>query len=129
MTAIPGTEPAELDEQPDSAKGPAERPQESLRAWFGRVYQEYGPALAVFGLLKLTGFTVFLWLLTWSGEYLTKNPRFGGGARPWDVLAYWDGWWYRQVAENGYDPRLVKIGPPPLSSSRTRSPSSRSTPA
>ncbi|WP_235502433.1 MULTISPECIES: glycosyltransferase family 39 protein [unclassified Kitasatospora] len=120
MTAIPGTEPAELDdldEHSDSGKGPAEpgdRPRESLREWFRRASEEYGPALALFGLLKLTGFTVFMWLLTWSGEYLTKNPRFGGGARPWDVVAGWDGWWYRHVAENGYDPRLVVIGPPPF---------------
>ncbi|MER5865023.1 glycosyltransferase family 39 protein [Kitasatospora sp. NPDC002040] len=121
MTAIPGTEPAELDERPDPVTdGPEapeearERPGEPFREWYRRTAQEYGPALAVFGLLKLTGFTVFMWLLTWSGEYLTKTPRFGGGARPWDVLAGWDGWWYRQVAENGYDPQLVVIGPPPF---------------
>ncbi|BFV60184.1 membrane protein [Kitasatospora sp. CMC57] len=117
MTAIPGTETAEPAERPNSARspeGPVERAGESLRAWFRRTSQEYGPALAVFGLLKLTGFTAFMWLLTWSGEYLTKNVRFGGGARPWDVLAGWDGWWYRQVAENGYAPQLVRIGPPPF---------------
>jgi hypothetical protein len=117
LTAIPGTERDDLDERPDRLDGPAEpveRPRESLREWFRRASEEYGPVLALFGLLKLTGFTVFMWLLTWSGEYLTKNPRFGGGARPWDVLAGWDGWWYRQVAENGYDPRLVVIGPPPF---------------
>lgn len=38
-----------------------------------------------------------------------KNPRFGGGAHWWDVLATWDGWWYLQVAEHGYSPALVRL--------------------
>lgn len=37
-----------------------------------------------------------------------EEPRFGGGAHWWDVLATWDGWWYLQVAEKGYDPRPLE---------------------
>ncbi|MGW0911243.1 hypothetical protein ACWD1Z_05785 [Streptomyces sp. NPDC002784] len=69
----------------------------------------YGPVLALYGTLKLIGFTVFLALLHSAGDFREKNPRFGGGAHPWDVLATWDGWWYRQIAEHGYDPALVPV--------------------
>jgi hypothetical protein len=63
----------------------------------------------VYGGLKLIGFSVFMYLLHSTGEYRDKHPRFGGGARPWDVLASWDGWWYQQIAAHGYDPALVPI--------------------
>ncbi|MFI6447550.1 hypothetical protein [Kitasatospora sp. NPDC050543] len=69
----------------------------------------YGPALGVYGLVKLAGFTTFMLLLNDAGDYLGKHPRFGGGARPWDVLASWDGWWYQQVAQYGYHPQLVPV--------------------
>ncbi|MFJ4686946.1 glycosyltransferase family 39 protein [Streptomyces sp. NPDC088789] len=71
--------------------------------------RRYGPVLAVFGTLKLAGFCSFMFLLSSSGDYRAKHPRFGGGARPWDVLATWDGWWYQQIAVHGYDPKLVEI--------------------
>lgn len=79
--------------------------------WFRGAAREYGPALALFGAVRLIGFTGFMLLLEWSGEYATKNPRFGGGRYPWDVLGGWDGWWYQQVAENGYDPKLAALPP------------------
>lgn len=69
----------------------------------------YGPVLALYGTLKLIGFVAFMWLLHSAGDYRTKNPRFGGGAHPWDVLASWDGWWYQQIAAHGYHPELVPI--------------------
>lgn len=74
-----------------------------------RLLERYGPVLALYGALKLTGFTVFLLLLHSAGDFREKHPRFGGGAHPWDVLATWDGWWYRQIAEHGYDPALVEV--------------------
>jgi hypothetical protein len=74
-----------------------------------RAIERYGPVLALYGVLKLIGFSVFMYLLHSAGDYLTKHPRFGGGAHPWDVLASWDGWWYQQVAEHGYHPALVPI--------------------
>ncbi|MGW6915524.1 hypothetical protein ACWGB8_17140 [Kitasatospora sp. NPDC054939] len=69
----------------------------------------FGPAVWCYAVLKLVGFTVFMKLLSFSGDYLEKHPRFGGGAQPWDVLASWDGWWYQQVAQFGYHPALVPV--------------------
>ncbi|MEH0576422.1 MULTISPECIES: hypothetical protein [Streptomyces] len=72
----------------------------------------YLAPLLLYGTMKLVGLTVFAWLLEWAGEYQKKNPRFGGGAHWWDVLATWDGWWYLQVAEKGYDPKpLQRLDP------------------
>ncbi|MEU2714937.1 glycosyltransferase family 39 protein [Streptomyces sp. NPDC007205] len=71
--------------------------------------RRHGPVLALFGALKLAGFCSFMYLLSSAGDYRTKDPRFGGGAHAWDVLATWDGWWYQQIALHGYDPRLVHI--------------------
>jgi len=68
----------------------------------------YLPALALYGACKLVGLGVFAYLLEWAGDYRTKDPRFGGGAHWWDVLATWDGWWYLQVAEKGYDPKPLQ---------------------
>ncbi|GAA2491635.1 membrane protein [Actinocorallia cavernae] len=48
-------------------------------------------------------------LLSAAGDYRGKDPRFGGGAHAWDVLATWDGWWYQQIALHGYDPKLVPV--------------------
>ncbi|WP_340376814.1 glycosyltransferase family 39 protein [Streptomyces sp. SS7] len=64
--------------------------------------------LLLYGVTKLVGLTVFASLLEWAGDYQKKDPRFGGGAHWWDVLATWDGWWYLQVAEKGYDPRPLQ---------------------
>ncbi|WP_405951432.1 hypothetical protein [Streptomyces prunicolor] len=74
-----------------------------------RMTRYYGPVLALYGLLKLIGFAVFMYLLDSDGGFRTRNPRFGGGAHAWDVLATWDGWWYQQIAAHGYDPALVRV--------------------
>ncbi|EST33288.1 glycosyltransferase family 39 protein [Streptomyces roseochromogenus] len=71
--------------------------------------RRHGPVLALFGALKLTGFLSFLYLLSSAGDYRAKDPRFGGGAHPMDVLGTWDGWWYQQIALHGYDPQLVPV--------------------
>ncbi|QWB28575.1 glycosyltransferase family 39 protein [Streptomyces koelreuteriae] len=65
--------------------------------------------LLTYGVLKLAGFAVFMYLLDSAGDFRKKNPRFGGGEHPWDVLASWDGWWYQQIAEHGYDPALEPV--------------------
>lgn len=101
--------PAEPAARPDvgspgfSASTPTR--EERLR----RAVRHYGPVLAMYGALKLIGFSVFMYLLHSTGDYRTKHPRFGGGAHPWDVLATWDGWWYQQIAANGYHPALVPV--------------------
>ncbi|MFC9130388.1 glycosyltransferase family 39 protein [Streptomyces sp. NPDC057099] len=69
----------------------------------------YGPVLLTYGVLKLAGFAVFMYLLDSAGDFRKKNPRFGGGEHAWDVLASWDGWWYQQIAEHGYDPALEPV--------------------
>ncbi|QKZ16227.1 glycosyltransferase family 39 protein [Streptomyces chartreusis] len=71
--------------------------------------KRFGPVLAMYGTLKLIGFASFMCLLHSAGKYRTKNPRFGGGEHPWDVLASWDGWWYQQIAAHGYHPELVPV--------------------
>ncbi|MER8006563.1 hypothetical protein [Streptomyces sp. NPDC094149] len=76
-------------------------------AW--RQLRYHGPVLAMYGILKFIGFAVFMHLLDSTGDFRRKNPRFGGGAHAWDVLASWDGWWYQQIAAHGYDPALVRI--------------------
>ncbi|WP_354641615.1 hypothetical protein [Kitasatospora camelliae] len=73
----------------------------------------FGPALWLYAVLKLIGFSVFMLLLEAAAEYPRRNPRFGGGAHAWDVLGSWDGWWYTQIAELGYDPKLEVIGAGP----------------
>lgn len=74
-----------------------------------RTAAHHGPVLLLYGTLKLIGFAAFMYLLHSTGDYRRRNPRFGGGAHPWDVLASWDGWWYQQIAEHGYHPRLVPV--------------------
>ncbi|MFF4347345.1 hypothetical protein [Streptomyces sp. NPDC001530] len=71
--------------------------------------RRYGPVLALYGGVKLIGFSVFMYLLHSAGDYRRKHPRFGGGAHAWDVLASWDGWWYQQIAAHGYHPALVPV--------------------
>ena len=92
-----------LDRTPTPAAESA--PGSRLRA----AARRHGPVLAVFGALKLAGFCSFMYLLSSTGDYRTKDPRFGGGAHAWDVLATWDGWWYQQIAQHGYDPHLVPV--------------------
>ncbi|WP_371480336.1 glycosyltransferase family 39 protein [Kitasatospora sp. NBC_00315] len=105
MSATPAVT-ADVPEQrsggtPDAADGRRERAR--------RLALRYGPAVWCYTVLKLVGFTVFMRMLQFSGEYLKKDPRFGGGAQPWDVLASWDGWWYQQVAQFGYHPQLIPV--------------------
>ncbi|MEW2133470.1 glycosyltransferase family 39 protein [Streptomyces sp. NPDC005435] len=71
----------------------------------------YLPPLALYGVTKLVGLSVFAVLLEAAGDYRHRPPRFGGGAHWWDVLGTWDGWWYLQVAQNGYEPRLAALPP------------------
>ncbi|MEU7721428.1 hypothetical protein [Streptomyces tibetensis] len=73
------------------------------------VAERYGPVLLTYGVLKLAGFAVFMFLLDSAGDFRKKNPRFGGGEHAWDVLASWDGWWYQQIAAHGYDPALTPV--------------------
>ncbi|GAA4796638.1 glycosyltransferase family 39 protein [Streptomyces ziwulingensis] len=101
---FPAPAPASVPDH-GSPPGPPGGWRRSLR----RTAAHLGPVLALYGTLKLIGFTVFMCLLHSAGDHRTKNPRFGGGERPWDVLATWDGWWYQQIAEHGYDPALVPV--------------------
>ncbi|MET9408981.1 glycosyltransferase family 39 protein [Streptomyces sp. NPDC002935] len=82
---------------------------DKLWARLCRAARQHGPVLALYGAMKLIGFCVFMYLLDSSGDFRRKNPRFGGGAHVWDVLATWDGWWYQQIAAHGYHPELVPI--------------------
>ncbi|GAA2134253.1 membrane protein [Kitasatospora kazusensis] len=93
----------QIGRQDDGPDGPRERAYRAAR--------HFGPALTVFGLAKLLGFVSFLYLLNAGGDFRTKDPRFGGGATVWDVLQSWDGWWYQNVAANGYHPQLVALAP------------------
>ncbi|MEV6507845.1 hypothetical protein AB0M61_17250 [Streptomyces sp. NPDC051642] len=84
-------------------------PYRDVGEFLRRTARHYGPVLALYGVLKLIGFSVFMYLLDSDGGFRTRNPRFGGGAHAWDVLATWDGWWYQQIAAHGYHPALVHI--------------------
>ena len=91
------------------AEAPTDSPRREVGEFLRRTARHYGPVLALYGVLKLIGFAVFMYLLDSDGGFRTKNPRFGGGAHVWDVLATWDGWWYQQIAAHGYDPALVHV--------------------
>ncbi|KJK56000.1 membrane protein [Saccharothrix sp. ST-888] len=104
---LPGESPV-----PPSESAPPSFPEsfpesDALRDRLRRRAVEFGPALALFGAVKLIGFSVFMLLLDSSGRFHDLDPRFGGGAHPWDVLGSWDGWWYQQVAQFGYHPELI----------------------
>lgn len=90
-----------------AARGHRRAAAERLRAAGVR----FGPALGLYGGVKLIGLLVFLRLLAYSGTYRTNTPRYGGGAKPWDVLGSWDGWWYQDVAAHGYHPALTPMAP------------------
>lgn len=62
------------------------------------------PALAVYGVLKLLGFSVFMALLNHSGAYKNNAATFDAGSHVWNVLEFWDGGWYKKVALYGYHP-------------------------
>ncbi|MFJ3622693.1 glycosyltransferase family 39 protein [Streptomyces iakyrus] len=97
--------------RPPSTVGDPEVPFEKrkLRPRMRAAVVRYGPVLLTYGVLKLAGFAVFMYLLDSAGDFRKKNPRFGGGEHAWDVLASWDGWWYQQIAEHGYDPALEPV--------------------
>ncbi|WP_405360624.1 glycosyltransferase family 39 protein [Kitasatospora sp. NBC_00085] len=106
MSAIPAVA-SDVPEQRSDEPGSA--PESGLRERARALALRFGPAVWCYAVLKLLGFTVFMKLLSFSGDYLKKHPRFGGGANPWDVLASWDGWWYQQIAQFGYHPALVPV--------------------
>jgi hypothetical protein len=97
--------------RPPSTAGGSDVPyrKRELRPRMRAVAVRYGPVLLTYGVLKLAGFAVFMYLLDSAGDFRKKNPRFGGGEHAWDVLASWDGWWYQQIAEHGYDPALEPV--------------------
>ncbi|MEU1576652.1 glycosyltransferase family 39 protein [Streptomyces collinus] len=97
--------------RPPSTVGGSEVPygKRELRPRMRAAAVRYGPVLLTYGVLKLAGFAVFMYLLDSAGDFRKKNPRFGGGEHAWDVLASWDGWWYQQIAEHGYDPALEPV--------------------
>ncbi|OIK25879.1 glycosyltransferase family 39 protein [Streptomyces malaysiense] len=100
----------------DTATGPASVPADersgrqgpSRRLSLPPGARPYLPALVLYGVTKLVGLGVFACLLEYAGDYRHKDPRFGGGAHWWDILSTWDGWWYLQVAGNGYHPGPLK---------------------
>lgn len=105
MNAMPTVIPAQPAQRDSTLpSGPAPLQERSRR-----LVRRYGPAVGCYAVLKLVGFAVFMWLVEYSGYHLTKSPRLGGGAHPWDVPASFDGWWYQQVAQFGYDPQLVPV--------------------
>jgi hypothetical protein len=74
--------------------------------------RRFTPVLAVYGLLKLVGFAVFMWLLDRSAHYPSvgfklKPIGLGGGARVWDVLGTWDGRYYQELALHWYHPQVL----------------------
>ncbi|MBP0455288.1 hypothetical protein J5Y04_38095 [Kitasatospora sp. RG8] len=100
-------EPSGAGERPDGA---------GARARFAAAVDRYAPALGAYAVVKATGLTVFMLLLSHTEDFLKKSVGRGGGAQPWDVLGTWDGIWYQRIAENGYDPKLVPLhGLGPLS--------------
>ncbi|MFC4503022.1 MULTISPECIES: hypothetical protein [Streptomyces] len=105
---------ARSDAAPDSTlpEGQEQPPPKPRRLVLPDGLRPYRDPLLLYGVTKLTGLIVFAWLLEWADDYQKKNPRFGGGTHWWDVLATWDGWWYLQVAEKGYDPGpLERLAP------------------
>jgi hypothetical protein len=101
-----------MPDEPGEPDGQRERPRMPRRLALPDGLRPYRAPLLLYGVTKLVGLTVFAFLLEAAGDYRKKEPRFGGGAHWWDVLATWDGWWYLQVAEKGYDPRpLERLDP------------------
>lgn len=104
MSTVQLRRPPSGVDRPEVPRGSRE-----FRARLRAAAVRYGPVLLTYGVLKLAGFAVFMYLLDSAGDFRKKNPRFGGGEHPWDVLASWDGWWYQQIAEHGYDPALEPV--------------------
>ncbi|MGA5818731.1 hypothetical protein ACPC54_12845 [Kitasatospora sp. NPDC094028] len=115
MSTASSTESA--DAEPDvPAQASAERPEAAAPGRFGALVDRFAPALGAYAVVKAIGLTVFLLLLSHTGDYLKKDPGRGGGAQPWDVLGTWDGVWYQRIAENGYNPQLIPLHGFPLAS-------------
>jgi hypothetical protein len=74
-----------------------------------RTLPPWASALGLYATLKLVGFGVFMYLLAYANDFRDRHPRMDAHSHVWDVLATWDGWWYQQIAEHGYDPKLVPI--------------------
>lgn len=103
--------------EPTSAgpSGAGDRPEEAGRgSRFAAAVDRFAPALGAYAVVKATGLTVFMLLLSHTEDFLRKDVGRGGGAQPWDVLGTWDGIWYQRIAENGYDPQLIPLHGYPL---------------
>ncbi|MFI8457264.1 glycosyltransferase family 39 protein [Kitasatospora sp. NPDC085464] len=110
-TESPGTEPT----SPAAATAaPSEDRTGRAPGRFGALVDRFAPALGAYAVVKAIGLTVFMLLLSHTGDYLNKQPGRGGGANPWDVLSTWDGVWYQRIAENGYHPQLIPLHGFPL---------------
>ncbi|MER7580063.1 glycosyltransferase family 39 protein [Kitasatospora sp. NPDC097691] len=112
-TESPGTEPGS---PAASTAAPSEEQAGRTPGRFGALVDRFAPALGAYAAVKAIGLTVFMLLLSHTGDYLTKQPGRGGGANPWDVLSTWDGVWYQRIAENGYNPQLIPLHGFPLAS-------------
>ncbi|MFD8752109.1 hypothetical protein ACFV0O_14170 [Kitasatospora sp. NPDC059577] len=110
-TESAGTEPGT---PPEATSAPSEERTGRAPGRFGALVDRFAPALGAYAVVKATGLTVFMLLLSHTGDYLNKQPGRGGGANPWDVLSTWDGVWYQRIAENGYDPQLIPLHGFPL---------------
>jgi len=99
------------DTQPDAAAAPARQDQGRGGRLAGAA-RRFGPALGLYAVVKSVGFAAFMYLLHFSGEYRTKNPGFGGGRRPWDVVGSWDGAWLQKLAAEWYHPQVLAAGAP-----------------
>ncbi len=88
--------------------GDAPEPERRRHALSGRargLARRTAPALAVYGVLKLIGFAVFMALVNASGAYKQQAAQFAAGSHVWNVLEFWDGGWYKKVALDGYHPQ------------------------
>ncbi|MFE9775147.1 hypothetical protein ACFYOV_26430 [Streptomyces sp. NPDC005931] len=103
------TDPDDLTPPPPAAPADPLPAEPAHRERLRRAAAHWGPVLATYGVLKLAGFAVFMYLLDSAGDFRDKHLRFGGGEHPWDVLGSWDGWWYQQIVLNGYDPALEPV--------------------
>ncbi|MFE0463173.1 hypothetical protein ACFW1A_28360 [Kitasatospora sp. NPDC058965] len=106
MSAIAG---AVATDRPESGRDAAEppAPAKGLTGRLAAGARRFGPALGTYGVVKLSGFLVFMWLLHFSGDYRKKPLGMGYGARPWDVLGTWDARSYMDIATNGYHPQVL----------------------
>ncbi|MER5350264.1 glycosyltransferase family 39 protein [Kitasatospora sp. NPDC002551] len=111
----PATPSTQAPEASEASETSGERAAEGRAPGrFGAAVDRYAPALGAYAVVKATGLTVFLLLLSHTEDFLKKDAGRGGGARPWDVLGTWDGIWYQRIAENGYDPQLIPLHGYPL---------------